>query len=128
MKPTPTILLLGLLCAGLAHAGPPAPPSHPGHYVRPAYCTQFPPLDYKAMFKALDTNHDGYLSASEFQVHRNEMHGPGVPQPCRIAYDPGAYERLAGGKGMTPAEFKVHLGEMIERAAMGPPPPGQGHF
>jgi hypothetical protein len=51
-----------------------------------------------------------------------------VPQPCRIAYDPGAYKRLSGSKGMTPAEFKVNLGQMIKRAAMGPPPPGKGHF
>ncbi len=58
-------------------AGQPSVPAfRPGHYVRPASCVQFPPSNYKAMFKALDTNHDGYLSPGEFQVHRNEMHGP----------------------------------------------------
>ena len=119
--------------AGFAAQSPAAPQAtmpafRPGHYVRPAYCKQFPVSSYMQMFKALDTNHDGYLSPQEFQVHRNEMHGPGVPQPCRIAYDPGAYKRLSGPHGMTPAEFMEHIKERIKRAAMGPPPPGQGHF
>ena len=121
-------LLAVLLSASTAGPAEARPPTQAGRYVRPVYCRQFPLSAYKSLFAALDTNQNGYLSAGEFQVHRNQMHGPGVLQPCRIAYDPGGYERLTGPKGMTLSQFKVHLQEMVKRAALGPPPPGQGHF
>ena len=82
---------------------------------RPANCAKFD----LSSFEPLDANHDGYLSDSEFQVHRNQMHGPGVPQECHIPYDKGSYERLAGSRGMSKEEFKVHLQEMERRAALG---------
>lgn len=82
---------------------------------RPAHCPQFD----MSSFEPLDTNHDGFLSDSEFQVHRDEMHGPNVPKECHIPYDKGSYERLAGKQGMSRDEFKVHLQEMEKRAAQG---------
>ena len=80
---------------------------------RPAHCQSF---DISS-FDALDTDHDGFLSESEFQVHRDQMHGPGVPPDCHIPYDKTSYQRLVAGKGMTKAEFAVHLREMDVRAA-----------
>ncbi|MAY89199.1 MAG: hypothetical protein CML02_21055 [Pseudooceanicola sp.] len=70
-------------------------------------------------FEPLDTDKDGYLSDSEFQVHRDLMHGPDVPEECHIPYDKGSYERLASERGMNREEFKVHLKEMEKRAAQG---------
>ena len=80
---------------------------------RPDYCPSFG----ADSFDDLDTDRDGYLSAPEFQVHRDQMHGPQVPRPCHIPYDKGSYERLAGAKGMDRAQFAVHLQEMARRAA-----------
>ena len=80
---------------------------------RPDHCPSFG----ADSFDDLDTDRDGYLSAPEFQVHRDQMHGPQVSKPCHIPYDKGSYERLAGTKGMDLAQFAVHLQEMARRAA-----------
>lgn len=103
----PTYLLL--LISGLALGG------CTNGSNRPANCPKFD----MSSFEPLDTDQDGYLSDSEFQVHRDDMHGPGVPKECRIPYDKGSYERLAGERGMNREEFKVHLQEMEKRAAQG---------
>ncbi len=81
--------------------------------VRPAHCATFD----ESSFDPLDTDGDGKLSDSEFQVHRDQMHGEDVPEDCHIPYDKGSYERLSGKQGMNKEEFKVHLQEMEERAA-----------
>lgn len=82
---------------------------------RPANC----PIFDISSFEPLDIDNNGYLSDTEFQVHRNDMHGPGVPEECHIPYDKGSYERLAGERGMNTEEFKVHLQEMEKRAGLG---------
>ncbi len=82
---------------------------------RPANC---PTFDISS-FEPLDIDNNGYLSDTEFQVHRDNMHGPDVPEECHIPYDKGSYERLAGERGMNREEFKVHLQEMDKRAALG---------
>lgn len=82
---------------------------------RPEHCATF----LESSFDPLDTDHDGYLSDAEFQVHRNQMHGTGVPKDCMIPYDKGSYERLASKKGMNKEEFKMHLLEMDKRANQG---------
>lgn len=80
---------------------------------RPDFCPSFG----ASAFDALDADHDGFLGAHEFQVHRDQMHGHQVPEPCHIPYDKGSYERLAGPQGMDRAQFAVHLQEMARRAA-----------
>lgn len=82
---------------------------------RPTQCQTFG----ISSFGPLDTNNDRLLSDSEFQVHRDQMHGDDVPAECHIPYDKGSYERLSGKKGMNKSEFKVHLEEMRARAKQG---------